>query len=89
MNGALYVMESEEKSWQRHVYSVIRGRQGVFCGESKRQLWKHEISDAIVLCFSAGAYDVQLLVVVYFIVLERKFVVDYMLLQIHGNKSFL
>ncbi len=61
----------------------------MFCGESKRQLWKHEISDAIVLCFSAGAYDVQLLVVVYFIVLERKFVVDYMLLQIHGNKSFL
>ncbi len=36
-----------------------------FCEESERQLWKHERSDAIVLCFSAGAYDLQLLVVVY------------------------
>lgn len=47
----------------------------MFCGES----------DAIVLCFSAGAYDVQLLVVVYFFnVLERKIVVDCILLQRHA-----
>lgn len=59
MNGELYVMEFEEKRRQRHD-SVIRGSEGVFCGESERQLRKHKRSDAIVSCFSTGSCSVML-----------------------------
>lgn len=55
MNGELYVIEFEEKRWQRHD-SVM----GVFCGESERQLRKHERSDAIVSGFSTGSCSVTL-----------------------------